>query len=127
MGENNEEMAAALAAVFVATTAHAATPTASYLPQTSPTWLASIPLPTGVIKSWPVTATAPSGPLTTGFFTNYNFPGYPEENKIVTGAATDPNIIAAMKNIDWTHVPNAPPTTASTMSTYNKSDPYCWW
>ena len=119
--------AAALAVVFVATTAQAATPTASYLPQTSPTFHTAIAVPTGVIKAWPVDTPAPSGPLTTGFFTNYSFPGYPEENKIVTGAATDPNIVAAMALIDWTHVPDAPVTTASTMTSYNSSDPYCWW
>lgn len=121
------KLTAALAVVLTATTAQAATPTTNYLPQTSPAWLASIPLPTGVIQSWPVATAAPRGNLTTGFFTNYTFPGYPEENKIVTGAATDPNIVAAMKLIDWTHVPNAPPTTSSTMKSYNSSDPFCWW
>ncbi|KAF9201262.1 hypothetical protein BGZ49_008475 [Haplosporangium sp. Z 27] len=121
------EVTASLAVVFLTTIAHAATPTASYLPQTSPAWLADIPLPTGVVKSWPVATPAPSGNLTTGYFTNYTFPGYPEENKIVTNAASDPNIIAVMKTIDWTHVPNATVTTSSSQSSYSQSDPYCWW
>ncbi|GJJ69133.1 hypothetical protein EMPS_01479 [Entomortierella parvispora] len=119
--------AVALAAVFVATTAQAATPTASYLIQASPTYFNSIPQPTGVITSWPVNTPIPTGNLTTGFFTNYSFPGFPEENQIVTNATSDPNIIAAMANIDWTKVPDAPVTTTAMLTTYNASDPYCWW
>ncbi|KAF9279519.1 hypothetical protein BGZ68_007869 [Mortierella alpina] len=46
-------------------------------------------------------------------------------NEIVANADTDANVVAVMKTIDWTKVPNAPPT--KNMTTYPASDPYCWW
>ncbi|KAG0001211.1 hypothetical protein BGZ80_006221, partial [Entomortierella chlamydospora] len=52
---------------------------------------------------------------------------YPEPNKVVTGASSDPNIIPIMNSIDWSKVPNATVTTSTSGSTYPSTDPYCWW
>ncbi|GJJ74685.1 hypothetical protein EMPS_07043 [Entomortierella parvispora] len=121
------KLSAALAVLFFAATTNAATPTTGYLPQTSPAWLADIPLPSGVIKSWPQTGAVPSGPLPTTAAALDLTTGYPATFQIVTDAATDPQIVAVMKTIDWTKVPNVAPTTETTMTTYSPSDPYCWW
>ncbi|KAF9572721.1 hypothetical protein EC968_009536 [Mortierella alpina] len=105
---------------------HAATPTGNYLPQKSPAWLPSFPAQPGVITSWPPTgasAALPSGPLSTVVPTVGS--GYPEMNVKVANAETDPNIVAVMKTIDWTKVPNATVTTLN--MPYPASDPYCWW
>ncbi|KAF9390073.1 hypothetical protein BGX21_011549 [Mortierella sp. AD011] len=119
------KVAAALAVVLLSATAHAQTPTSSsYLAQTSPSWLSSVQTASGVVKSWPASSTSPSGPLPSS---NFNFTGYPDQDKIVTNAATDPNIVAVMKTIDWSKVPNATVTTDSSQSTYDQNDPYCWW
>ncbi|CAO3566297.1 unnamed protein product [Mortierella alpina] len=114
---------AILAATLLAAV-YAATPTGNYLPQRSPSFLPSFPAPPGVITSWPpadASKPLPSGPLPSP---PPLFSGYPTPNAIVTNASTDPNIVAAMKTIDWTKVPNAPPTTDNTTYT---DDPYCWW
>ncbi|KAF9388681.1 hypothetical protein CPB97_000626 [Podila verticillata] len=120
------KLSAAVAAILFATTVHAATPspTASYLPQASPAWLATVPLPSGVVKSWPASTPEPTGPLPT---TTFNLAGYPAMNQVVTNATTDPNIIAVMATIDWTKVPAYTPTTNTTASTYSPTDPNCWW
>lgn len=119
-------VSAALAAVLLATAVHAATPTptASYLPQSSPAWLATVPLPSGVVKAWPATTPEPSGPLPT---TTFNLVGYPAMNEVVTNATVDPNIVAVMATIDWTKVPTFAPTTNTTSATYPATDPNCWW
>ncbi|GJJ73365.1 hypothetical protein EMPS_05723 [Entomortierella parvispora] len=119
------QTATVLAAVFLSTANSAATPTASYLPQTSPTYLPSFPAQTGVITSWPPadpSAPLPSGPLSTATLT---LSGYPTMNVPVANASVDPNIIPIMNLIDWTHVPDAPVTTNTTI--VPAGDPYCWW
>ncbi|KAF8974137.1 hypothetical protein BGZ46_009734 [Entomortierella lignicola] len=113
----------ALAAILIAT-AKAATPTTSYLPQSSPTWLPSFPAPSGVITSWPPASTAaadlPSGALPT--FTPIT--GYPEMGVPVANASSDPNVIAVYNVINWNMVPNAPVTANITSGP--SGDPYCW-
>ncbi|KAF9953965.1 hypothetical protein BGZ72_005003 [Mortierella alpina] len=115
-------VAALLAAV------HAATPTGNYLAQKSPDYLSSIPVPHGVITSWPpsdASAPLPSGPLSTAIPT---LSKYPEPNAIVVNASVDPVIQEVKKTIDWSKVPNIPPTTETSVSTYNTAqDPGCWW
>ncbi|KAF8981142.1 hypothetical protein BGZ46_003196 [Entomortierella lignicola] len=117
------QYAAVLATALIATV-NAATPTSSYLPQTSPAYLPKFPTPAGVITSWPPASNyvIPSGPLSTATF---NLTGYPAMNEVVKNAATDPNIVPIMSIIDWTKVPNASPTNATTVK--DPSDPYCWW
>ncbi|KAF9171824.1 hypothetical protein BGX21_001764 [Mortierella sp. AD011] len=120
------QYAAALATLLVAT-ANAATPTSSYLPQSSPTFLPKFTAPSGVITAWPPANTAaalPSGPLSTAAFT---LSGYPTMNEVVKNAATDPNIVPIMAAIDWTKVPNIPPTNDTIGASYPSSDPNCWW
>ncbi|KAG0211277.1 hypothetical protein BGX28_008222 [Mortierella sp. GBA30] len=115
----------AIFATALLATVNAATPTSSYLPQSSPAYLPSFPAQPGVITSWPpanAAAPLPSGALST---VALNVTGYPTMNQVVANAATDPNIVAVMKTIDWTKVPNAPVTTATT--TLPAGDPYCWW
>ncbi|KAF9931010.1 hypothetical protein BGZ75_000634 [Mortierella antarctica] len=112
-------------AVTLLAAVHAATPAGNYLPQTSPTFLPSFPAQPGVITAWPpadASAPLPSGPLST---VTPTLTGYPTMNVVVANAATDPNVMAVMKTIDWTKVPNAPPTTDN--MTYPAGDPYCWW
>ncbi|KAI8598609.1 hypothetical protein EDD21DRAFT_382005 [Dissophora ornata] len=120
------QSAAALATILVATV-NAATTTGSYLPQTSPTYLPTFPAQPGVVTSWPpanASAPLPSGALSTASFT---LTGYPTPNQPVANAATDVNIVAVMKTIDWTKVPSAPITNDTYAATYPASDPYCWW
>ncbi|KAF9370609.1 hypothetical protein BGX21_005467, partial [Mortierella sp. AD011] len=120
-------VSAALAAIFLATVNASTSTTGSYLPQSSPTYLPTFPAQSGVITSWPpadASAPLPSGALSTAAFT---FTGYPEPNKVVTSASSDPNIIPIMNSIDWSKVPNATVTTSTSGSTYPSTDPYCWW
>ncbi|KAF9372226.1 hypothetical protein CPB97_001378 [Podila verticillata] len=114
------------AVVLLAAAVHAAapSPTANYLPQTSSAWLATVPLPSGVVKSWPANTPEPSGPLPN---ITFNIVGYPAMNQVVTNATNDSNIIAVMATINWTNVPDFTPTTNTTESTYSSGDPNCWW
>jgi hypothetical protein len=118
--------AATLATLFVATV-QSATPTTGFVPQTSPAWLPPYTNTQPVITQWPpanANAALPSGPLPSNAIT---FTGYPTTNQPIANAASDPNIIAVMKTIDWTKVPNAPVTNDTYAATYPTSDPYCWW
>ncbi|KAF9953964.1 hypothetical protein BGZ72_005002 [Mortierella alpina] len=105
---------------------HAATPTGNYLPQKSPDYLSSIPIPKGVITSWPpadASASLPSGPLASAAPT---LGDYPPRNVPVANASTDPAIQAVMKTIDWSKVPKAPVNSLAT-TTVPAGDPYCYW
>ncbi|KAF9208410.1 chitin deacetylase [Haplosporangium sp. Z 27] len=116
-------LSAAALATVVAVNA-IATPTASYLPQTSPAYLPNFPPPAGVVKSWPPAGNAPLpfGPLPTSTF---NLNGYPQTFVPVANASNDPNIVAVMALLDWNKVPSAPPTTPTTVT--DPTDQYCWW
>ncbi|GJJ71457.1 hypothetical protein EMPS_03807 [Entomortierella parvispora] len=136
----NLHSAIALAAVFLSMANAAATPTSSYLPQSSPTYLPKFPAQAGVITQWP--PADPSAPLPSGALPS-SVPGsivsqteYPPANLPVANAETDPNIIPIMKLIDWNYVPNATVTYPTPVSSglspsmdpsYPADDPYCWW
>ncbi|KAF9347740.1 hypothetical protein BGX26_000799 [Mortierella sp. AD094] len=120
-------VATTLVTILLATVNASPTPTSSYLPQTSPTYLPAFPAQPGVITSWPPVdpaAPLPSGPLSTASF---SLVGYPAMNAIVANADVDPNIIPIMESLDWNKIPNATVTSDAYATTYPASDPYCWW
>ncbi|KAI8333820.1 hypothetical protein BC941DRAFT_433070 [Chlamydoabsidia padenii] len=110
------------------TSSNSTSTTNGILAQQSPTWLPNFPPPSGVNQAYP---TGPLDTTTTLDKTQLNSTAYPDPWK---PASTDhPEVQAVMNSIDWTKVPDAPPSKADSngdivFGNYDENkDPYCWW
>lgn len=108
--------------------APATSSSSSILAQSSPSWLSSIGVPSGVATSYPTGQIDTGATLSTQ---TLNLTAYPSP---WTAPPTDSAEVQAVYNaIDWTHVPNATVQKATANGDLDMSgadvsnDNFCWW